>query len=139
MCEQHILAEALATFHSHDCDYTFYIEGNNQQMQVDQLYERTTQEILDFWKLWKSDNIDLSNVMTIGREISRDVHLLKQLTKQLEESLYIRKTLHKYHLYAFFHQKVLHDPLTANNMFTFIKNAMLLSQKAKNSMSSGGV
>lgn len=77
------------------------------------MYEKTTNDIIDFWSSIRSQEEQtnqVQRVIDLGSRISRNVREIRRVTRQLEDSYAARKDLYKYQTYAFFHLDMLNDP-----------------------------
>eukprot|EP00347_Sterkiella_histriomuscorum_P017246 403350125 len=135
-----ILEEAIANFKNYfgGFDYSLFIEGNQQAIELDNNYEKTTNNILEFWQKFKGENIKIQQILDLGIKISKNVNNIKKFTKKQEESYAIRKDLSKYQLYARFHLQMLHDPSTFNQMAQYLKNSLVFKTRKFLGHDSGG-
>ncbi|CDW75262.1 pas domain s-box family protein [Stylonychia lemnae] len=133
ICEQLIIQEALLKFknNSGGFDYSYFIDGNHKQQELDSYFEKATLDILEFWKKIKSDDPSVQQILELGTQISDTIYRLKILTKKLEDDQILKKDLGKYQIYALFHLEMLHDPVTSSQMASFIKNNQVLRSKSK--------
>eukprot|EP00347_Sterkiella_histriomuscorum_P018940 403343575 len=133
-CEQLLLENALFSFRNqtgNGIDYSYFIDGNHQQLELDVLYESSTNDVIEFWKKFKSEDSSIIYIMELGQKISKNVQKIKIKTKKLEQDQIIRKDLGKYQIYAMFHLELLHDPMTYTSMAQFIKNQIVNRNKGR--------
>ena len=50
-------------------DIEDFIMRNTQGMKIESLYEKTTNDIVSFWKIWASENLNVLSVLNLGISI----------------------------------------------------------------------
>ena len=63
----HTLKSSSATLFSQ------YIERTTRLKELDALYDATAANITRFWRLWISEGVSITKVMSLGREVSRSI------------------------------------------------------------------
>eukprot|EP00347_Sterkiella_histriomuscorum_P015925 403355164 len=129
--EQIMLNEAITNFKNYfgGFDYNLFIDSYQQAIELDNNYEKTTGEILEFWSKFKGKEVLIQPIIDLGVKISKRINLIKRVTKRQEDTYAVRKDLGKYQLYAMFHLNMLYDPSTFNTMAQYLKNSLVFKTR----------
>ncbi len=72
------------------------------QQRLDWLFEDTSHEIIQFWRLFKEEQANVQRSYHLAMNISKNISLIRDYTNQLEEKQLI-KDYNKYYYYAMFY------------------------------------
>lgn len=96
-----------------EIDYQAFIESSQMQQRLDWLFEDTSHEIIQFWRLFKEEQANVQRSYHLAMNISKNISLIRDYTNQLEEKQLI-KDYNKYYYYAMFYQNLLNDKQAYN-------------------------
>ncbi|CDW78804.1 pas domain s-box family protein [Stylonychia lemnae] len=128
-----ILSEFKVTNSKEELNYSDFIERNQMQQNLDWLFEDTSSDIINFWKIFKEEQANVQKAYVMGLQISQNISQIRDFTKKLEESQMI-KDYNKYYYYAMFYQNLLNDKQNYNQMIGNLKNQLMIrNMRKKNS------
>ena len=77
-----MLNEAINNFKNYfgGFDYNLFIDSYQQAIELDNNYEKTTGEILEFWSKFKGKEVLIQPILDLGVKISKRINLIKRIT-----------------------------------------------------------
>jgi hypothetical protein len=103
--EYYLLELIMNDFKQHtkdEIDYAAFIDSSQMQQKLDWLFEDSSLDIIQFWRLFKEEQANVQRAYHMAMVISKNIATIRDYTQQLEEKQLI-KDYNKYYYYAMFY------------------------------------
>ena len=63
-----------------EIDYTKFIDSSQMQQRLDWLFEDASNDIVQFWRLFKEEQANVMRAYQLGMTISKNIALIREYT-----------------------------------------------------------